>query len=179
VRAPEERTGFRIEYGALKADDLTAYLKSGRRPVKWSGTALDHRAHPLQNWSASPCQLSSSPFSRSSGSAGPALGSRRPCYGTVLFPALLPYLPTKDYSSKGLLLGLPCRCRSQLTSVVNRHVGRLADVRVRALCSAGDAIHHGATSLNFTGATPFPSRTGVRKEIYTYIPVIAGMRFGS
>ncbi len=30
-------------------------------------------------------------------------------------------------------------------------------------------------ALNFTGATPFPSRTGVRKEIFTYIPVIAGM----
>ena len=30
-------------------------------------------------------------------------------------------------------------------------------------------------SLNFTGATPFPSRTGVRKEIYRYIPVMAIM----
>jgi hypothetical protein len=28
-------------------------------------------------------------------------------------------------------------------------------------------------SLNFTGATPYPSRTGVRKEIFTYIPVMA------
>jgi len=30
-------------------------------------------------------------------------------------------------------------------------------------------------ALNFTGATPFPSRTGVRKEIFTYIPVMAVM----
>jgi hypothetical protein len=28
-------------------------------------------------------------------------------------------------------------------------------------------------ALNFTGATPYPSRTGVRKEIFTYIPVMA------
>jgi hypothetical protein len=30
-------------------------------------------------------------------------------------------------------------------------------------------------ALNFTGSTPYPSRTGVRKEIYTYIPVMAVM----
>ncbi|MCX6696188.1 MAG: hypothetical protein NTV84_01225 [Methanoregula sp.] len=30
-------------------------------------------------------------------------------------------------------------------------------------------------ALNFTGATTFTSRTGVRKEIFTYIRVMAGM----
>jgi len=30
-------------------------------------------------------------------------------------------------------------------------------------------------ALNFTGATPYPSRSGVRKEIYRYIPVMAVM----
>jgi hypothetical protein len=30
-------------------------------------------------------------------------------------------------------------------------------------------------SLNFTGSSTFTSRTGVRKEIFTYIPVMAVM----
>ena len=28
-------------------------------------------------------------------------------------------------------------------------------------------------ALNFTGSTPFTSRTGVRREIFRYIPVMA------
>jgi hypothetical protein len=30
-------------------------------------------------------------------------------------------------------------------------------------------------ALNFTGSTPLTSRTGVRREIFAYIPVMAGM----
>ena len=30
-------------------------------------------------------------------------------------------------------------------------------------------------ALNFTGSTTFTSRSGVRREIFTYIPVMAGM----
>jgi len=30
-------------------------------------------------------------------------------------------------------------------------------------------------ALNFTGSTPFTSRTGVRKEIFRYVPVMALM----
>ena len=33
-------------------------------------------------------------------------------------------------------------------------------------------------ALNFTGSTTFTSKTGVRREIFTYIPVMAGM-FGT
>jgi hypothetical protein len=33
-------------------------------------------------------------------------------------------------------------------------------------------------ALNFTGSTTFTSRSGVRKEIFTYIPAMAGM-FGA
>jgi hypothetical protein len=33
----------------------------------------------------------------------------------------------------------------------------------------------GYIGLNFTGSTTFTSRTGVRREIFAYIPWIAGM----
>jgi hypothetical protein len=31
----------------------------------------------------------------------------------------------------------------------------------------------GFIALNFTGATTFTSRTGVRREIFTYVPIMA------
>ena len=30
-------------------------------------------------------------------------------------------------------------------------------------------------TLNFTGSTPFTSRTGVRREIFAYVPIMAWM----
>jgi hypothetical protein len=33
-------------------------------------------------------------------------------------------------------------------------------------------------ALNFTGSTPLTSRTAVRREIFTYVPLIAGV-FGA
>jgi acetyl-CoA decarbonylase/synthase complex subunit gamma len=33
-------------------------------------------------------------------------------------------------------------------------------------------------TLNFTGSTPFTSRSGVKKEIYAYIPWMAGLLGG-
>ena len=94
--------------------------------------------------------------------------------GTVLFPALLPYIPTKDFSTKGLLLGV-------LVMVPFVWSGRAAGMT--PWMQAGYAITSllvfppitAFLALNFTGATTFTSRTGVRKEIFTYIRVMAGM----
>jgi hypothetical protein len=95
--------------------------------------------------------------------------------GTILFPALLPYIPTKDFSTKGFLLG-----------------GIVAIPFAAAFASApslpGWATTAGAMipllimpavtaylALNFTGSTPFTSRTGVKKEIFRYVPIMAFM----
>jgi len=94
--------------------------------------------------------------------------------GTVLFPALLPYIPTKDFSTKGLLLGLVV----MLPFIwINTATG------VSPWVQAGYAITcllvfppiTAFLALNFTGATTFTSRTGVQKEIFTYIRVMVGM----
>ena len=94
--------------------------------------------------------------------------------GTVLFPALLPYIPTKDFSTKGLLLGFV---------VMLPFIWINAATGVSPWMQAGYAVSSllffppitAFLALNFTGATTFTSRTGVRKEIFTYIRVMAGM----
>jgi hypothetical protein len=92
--------------------------------------------------------------------------------GTVLFPALLPYLPTKDFSTKGLILGILV----MIPPVVLRAdaAGTLWPVAAAASFLIFPPIT-AYLALNFTGSTPFTSRTGVKKEIFRYIPVMAAM----
>jgi hypothetical protein len=182
VRAFEvaKRTGFRIEYGPIKASDLPEYVKTGKAtpemrqvrfplidrivliPVELVGiilpaVVLTIIAFFALGWLA-------------------ALGlATAVLAGTVLFPVLLPYLLTKDYSTKGLLLGfvlsLPFVTYA-LTTMPSGEWQTYASALTFLLIMPPVTAY---LALNFTGATPYPSRTGVRKEIFTYIPVIAGM----
>jgi hypothetical protein len=174
------RTGFLVEYGPVRACDLPGYLKEHRAtpdmrrvqfpfrdrivliPVELVHVALPAVVIAISLWFL----------------AGPvaALAAIAAVVaGTVLFPALLPFIPTQDFSTKGLILG-----------------GVVAIPFAAAFASApglpGWAITAGAVipllimpavtaylALNFTGSTTFTSRTGVRKEIFRYVLVMALM----
>jgi hypothetical protein len=94
--------------------------------------------------------------------------------GIVLFPILLPWLPTHNFSTKGFILGglaaLPFA-----VSVLLRHpdwtwwrqVGQALEFLL-----AMPAVT-AFLALNFTGSTTFTSRTGVKREMFTYIPGMA------
>ena len=95
--------------------------------------------------------------------------------GTVLFPVLLPVLPTKDFSSKGLLLGgvvaIPFAIAFASAPALPgwaTTAGALAPLLIIPAVTA-------YLALNFTGSTTFTSRTGVKKEIFRYVPVMALM----
>jgi hypothetical protein len=92
--------------------------------------------------------------------------------GTVLFPILLPWLPTKDLSTKGLILGFLV-----MTPTAILGAGAFAPFQL-AVAAATLLIFPPITAylaLNFTGSTPFTSRTGVKKEIFRYVPGMAAM----
>jgi hypothetical protein len=94
--------------------------------------------------------------------------------GTVLFPVLLPYIPTKDFSTKGLILGFVV----MLPFIwFNTAAGGslMMQAGYAAVCLLFFPPITAFLALNFTGATTFTSRTGVRKEIFTYIRVMAAM----
>jgi hypothetical protein len=123
--------------------------------------------------------------------------------GTVLFPILLPWIPTRDFSSKGFLLGGLVALPFALAALVGRMGGAPLEWRLCMvggaplewrLCGMGGALWVRAIealayllalppvtaflALNFTGSTTFTSKSGVRREMFAYIPVMAWM-FGT
>lgn len=177
----KKRSKFKVEYGPVRASDLPAYLDKHeatpdmRRvrftlrdrlvliPVEFGGIALLLMVVALLLWVL--------------GGGWGSLGwFAAVLAGVVLFPILLPWLPTPNFSTKGLLLGglvaLPFAARALLghpeTALWMRISGMLATLLLLPPLTAYFA-------LNFTGSTTFTSRTGVRREIFTYIPVMAWM----
>ncbi len=95
----------------------------------------------------------------------------------VLFPILLPWLPFRDFSVKGYILGLVV----MLPYMVQSWTSSSGPVWVKILhllpLALGYPVVTAFISLNFTGSSTFTSRTGVKKEIFAYIPVM-GWLFG-
>jgi len=179
----QHRSGFRIEYGPVRARDLPEYLRTGkatpemrrvefpiRDRVVLAPVELVHVALPAIVIAAALWFL-----------AGPvaALAAVSTVFaGTVLFPALLPYIPTQDFSTKGLILGLIIAIPFAVSFGTNPTFPGWANAAgaVTALLIVPAVIAYFA--LNFTGCTTFTSRTGVRKEIFCYVPVMALMAGG-
>jgi hypothetical protein len=99
--------------------------------------------------------------------------------GVVLFPILLPWIPTRDFSSKGFILGgvvaFPFAL-AVLLGTPNAAWWRQADKAITYLLTLPPVTAF--LALNFTGSTTFTSKSGVKREIFAYIPVMAWM-FGS
>jgi hypothetical protein len=95
--------------------------------------------------------------------------------GTMLFPALLPFIPTHDFSTKGLILGglvaVPFAGSFATAPALPFWANIMAAATALLVIPAVTAY----LALNFTGCTTFTSRTGVKKEIFRYVPVMAVM----
>jgi len=175
-----KRTGFRVEYGPIKANDLPAYLETGKatpeiRRVRFPLAdrivliPVELVAIVLPAVVLTVLAFFALGWLSALGLVTAALA------GTAFFPVLLPYLPTKDYSSKGLLLGFLLSLPFAAYQLANGPSGEW-QTYVSALTFPLVMMPVTAyLALNFTGSTPYPSRTGVRKEIFTYIPVMAVM----
>jgi len=169
----KKRSGFKVEYGPVRAADLPQYLKTGlatpeMRQVRFT---LPDRLEliPVELVGLSPVILILA-LLRSYGLVAAVLA------GVILFPILLPWIPTKNFCTKGFILGgltaLPFAI-----SALTRHPDASPWLR------AGWALDYfllmpsitAYITLNFTGSTTFTSRSGVRREIFTYVPAIAGM----
>ncbi|HEX2924500.1 MAG TPA: carbon monoxide dehydrogenase, partial [Chloroflexota bacterium] len=94
--------------------------------------------------------------------------------GVVLFPVLLPWIPTPDFSSKGFLLGgvvaVPFAVAAVLEHSGGASWGRLGEAAVYLLAMPPVTAF---TALNFTGSTTFTSWTHVKREMFAYIPRMA------
>ncbi|MHB1026096.1 MAG: mercury methylation corrinoid protein HgcA [Desulfobacteria bacterium] len=89
--------------------------------------------------------------------------------GAVVTPVLLPWLPGRAFSVKGGLAGGVLAA----FAVMWKH-GALGAPTALALLLAMTAVSS-FVAMNFTGATPFTSPSGVEKEMRRALPVQAGL----
>jgi hypothetical protein len=94
--------------------------------------------------------------------------------GVVVFPLVLPWIPTHDFSTKGFILGGLVALPFAVLTFFNNPNTVLWQLFVKVVTPLLVLPPVTAfVSLNFTGSTTFTSRSGVRREIFTYIPVMA------
>jgi hypothetical protein len=167
------RSGFRVEYGPVRAEDLPEYLKTHQatpemRRVRF--TLRDRLVLIPVELVAALLPLLILVLIGSKGAVAAILA------GTVLFPILLPWIPTHDFSAKGFILGgliaIPFAVSALLSNPESAWQLRTAWALVYLLLIPSITAF---LTLNFTGSTTFTSRSGVKREIFSYIPPMAWM----
>ena len=175
----KRQTGFSVEYGPVRADDLPSYLENHKataemRQVRFNlwdrmvliPMELVHTFVPMVLAALVLCWISG---------LVPALAIVSAVIaGAALFPILLPWLPTRDFSSKGYMLGgLVVLPFALMTFMGHRSVqlwlGLIGALGMLLALPSVTAY----LALNFTGATTFTSKSGVKREMATYIPIMA------
>ncbi len=177
----KKRSGFKVEYGPVRAADLPQYLKNHQATPEMRRVRFDLVDRlvliPVELVLALlPMFIAAVVTFFLGGPLASASAIAAFLAGTVLFPILLPWLPTSDFSTKGFILGgivaLPfALARLSLYPDVAWWIQAGNALPYLLIWPAVTAF----LTLNFTGSTTFTSRSGVRREIFTYIPVMAGM----
>jgi hypothetical protein len=176
AREVKKASGFQVDFGPVRAEDLPEYLDTGECTEEMRTVRFDLRDRmvltpvEIRNYRWALLMLI-------------LVAIFLPFYGLMVlaltmgglfvFPALLPYLPGKELSLKGMVLGaiLVTPFAVLQTSIPFETLAALAVTGEYLLL----VPWAGYLALNFTGSTPFCSRSGVRKEIFTYIPIMAIM----
>lgn len=183
VSAPEvaRRTGFAVRYAAIRAADLPVFLDNGMVTTPAMGQlsftlyerlALIPVEVVLAMKSIAPavagvfllCALGGGVAAGATavlGWLGAALA------GIVMGPLLLPWLPGRSFALKGVEVGLLWAAAFYLLAGGDAWSLPLRLAAFLAL-PAVSAFY----TLNFTGCTPFTSRSGVKKEMGIAIPAM-------
>jgi CO dehydrogenase/acetyl-CoA synthase gamma subunit (corrinoid Fe-S protein) len=165
----QRRTGFRVDYGPVRAADLPEYLSNAK-----ASPEMRRVSFPLHDrlvlapvelvHVALPAIIIATALWFLAGQIASIAAVAAVLTGTVVFPALLPYLPTRDYSTKGLILGgvvaIPFSFVYPGYPGLPGWAGILSALAPLLIIPAVTAY----LALNFTGSTPYPSRTGVKKR---------------
>jgi len=179
----KRRSGFDVNYGPIRADDIKEYINSGLKASKemrtvefklWDRLVLTPMeilpavkyALPVYGAMFLSNRFASTPF----GGFDLAANTGAILAGTVLTPALLPYLPGRAFSLKGWLAGL---------GVTAGIAGMFRKFdKESGLLTAGSLLLYPAVSsflaMNFTGASTYTSPSGVNKEMKKALPFIVG-----
>jgi len=176
----KKRTGFKVEYGPVRASDLPEYLKTHQatpamRKVKF--TLKDRLALIPVDFVRLilPGLLVSLVFYFLLGGLIPSLAVLAVLFSAgILFPILLPWLPTSNFSTKGYFLGFLTAFPFAMSVFLLHtdwswyHQGSQA---LGFMLTIPAIIAY--IALNFTGSSTFTSKTGVRREMFAYLPFMA------
>jgi hypothetical protein len=174
------RSGFTVEYGPVRARDLPAYLGTHSATAEMRKVQFPLRDRlvliPVELvYVALPAIASAIALFFLAGPTSALAAIAAVFAGTVLFPALLPFIPTQDFSTKGFILGtivaIPFAVSFTADPVFPFWAKILAAAAPLLIIPAVTAY----LALNLTGSTTYTSRTGVKKEIFRYVPVMALM----
>ena len=179
----KRRSGYNINYGPVRAGDIKEYINAGYKATKemrtvkftlWDRLVLIpmelmpalKQSLPVFGVMLAANLFAKRPFDNTDFSAN--LGAV--ISGTVITPALLPFIPGKTFAFKGWLAGL---C---YTAGVLGLSGKFR--KGHRLLAAGHLLLFPAISaylaMNFTGATTYTSPSGVNKEMKKALPYIVG-----
>lgn len=189
VAAPEvaEATGFRVEWGPVRAADIKAWLAAGHSKDeamrKVSFGLRDRLAvapvEIVHAWPIIPLGLApAAAYGLPAGAAwaGRALSAAILLLGmlpvgTVLFPALLPWLPTRAFVVKGAFLGAAWAG----LCAIGFHLPPLAALG-GILVAAPVAAFLG---MNFTGASTYTCQPGALLEVEkSFWPMLVSLTLG-
>ena len=174
------RSGFRVEYGPVRARDLPEYLKTRTatpemRQVQFPFVDRIVLAPVELVHAALPTIAATVLLYFIAGPVAALAAVTAVLAGTVLFPALLPFLPTRDFSTRGLVLGILVALPFAGYGATQFTLFPFAQVvaGIIPLLLIPPVVSY--LALNFTGSTPYTSRSGVRTEIFRYIRVMVAM----
>ena len=176
----KKQSGFKVEYGPVRAKDLPEYLKThtatpAMRRVRFGIidrvvlTPVEIIGYLLYTLVAGAVLFFWGGWAATLMIVLAAAG------GAILFPMLLPWLPTRDFTTKGWSLGIVITLAVILVNMFA--VGADMTVEHRILSVAGNLLIWPPVTayiaLNFTGASTFTSRSGVKAEMRSYIRPLA------
>jgi hypothetical protein len=175
----KKRTGFLVEYGPVRASDLPEFLKSGKanKGMRTVDFTLRDRLVLIPvdlTRLIVPLLIAIPAFFFIGGLKSSLALAATILAGIVLFPIFLPWIPTPNFSTKGFFLGVLVAIPFALSSFLNhplwawyRQIGQALGFLL--IMPAVIAF----IGLNFTGSTTYTSRSGVKREIFKYIPMMA------
>ena len=178
--------GFKILFGPVRSSDLPAFLRNDNQAdeaMRSVTFTLKERAVliPVELYLLLKPLAIFIPLALLLSGIGPAIFSAANAWtrgltlmgatltgissGTILVPLLLPWLPGRQFWVKGLLPGLAggLACWGFSAAAANSLEGLALFLWITALSSY--------LAMNFTGATPFTSPTGVEHEMRRGIPL--------
>ncbi len=177
----KKRSGFRVKFGPVRASDIKEFMQSGKATPEMRRVNFRLRDRlvliPVELVHVFlPVVLISVLLYFLGGLFASAAVLTSVFAGIVLFPVLLPWLPTPNFSTKGFILGGLTAVLFVLISYAGNPDSSIWFQCCRAVILILTIPPVTAfCALNFTGSTTFTSRTGVKREIFAYVPVMAWM----